>query len=74
LPPYDVKFKQPKNEVELEDNPFLYLGYGVNAYFSTMLHMVKMLLVITLFTMPMLAVYSGNDTKALKDLANYSVN
>ena len=74
LPPESVQIKQPKNETDLEDNPFLYLGYGVNAYFGTMLHLMKMMLWMSIFAMPLIIIYSGNETKALKDLPKYSMN
>lgn len=44
----------------LNENPFLYLGYGVNAYFNIMLNLSKMFAMITLFCIPLYAVYSGN--------------
>ena len=36
------------------DDPYLLLGYGVNAYFGTMMHLAKMFAMITLFILPVL--------------------
>ena len=56
--PTSVVLKQPKSEEVLEEDPFLYLGYGVNAYFGVMMHMVRMFACITIFVLPMLYIYS----------------
>ena len=50
------------------DNPYLRLGYGVNAYYSTIMHLVKMFTVITLFLLPVFYVYAKAETKFLKTL------
>lgn len=57
----EMKIKKPKNDDMLRDDPFLYLGYGVNAYFNTMLNLAKMFAMITLFVIPLYMVYSGNN-------------
>lgn len=41
----------------IEKDPFLLLGYGVNAYFNTMIHLTKMFAVITLFALPIMIIY-----------------
>jgi len=53
--------KIPKNDAMMTEDPFLYLGYGVNAYFNTMLNLSKMFCMITLFVLPLYAVYSKNN-------------
>jgi hypothetical protein len=44
------------------DDPYLLLGYGVNAYFGTMMHLAKMFAVITIFLLPVLYGYFKNET------------
>lgn len=44
------------------EDPYLYLGYGVNAYFGTMFHLVKMFAVISIFCIPILGIYRKNET------------
>jgi hypothetical protein len=56
----EMGIKRPKNDDMMQDDPFLYLGYGVNAYFNTMLNLSKMFCMITLFVIPMLIVYANN--------------
>jgi hypothetical protein len=56
----ELELKKPKSDEMLNENPFLYLGYGVNAYFNVMLNLSKMFAMITLFCIPLYMVYSGN--------------
>ena len=60
-----MKFKLPKAEVEIKQDPFLLLGYGVNAYFDIMLSFCTMFLCITAFMIPVFAGYAGNEVAAL---------
>ena len=60
-----VILKPPKNKQQLMEDPFLLLGYGVNAYFGTMMHLAKMFCVITIFLIPVLAMYFKNDVRFL---------
>jgi len=53
--------KKPKNDDMMREDPFLYLGYGVNAYFNVMLNLSKMFGMITLFVIPLYMVYSENN-------------
>jgi len=57
----EMGIKKAKNDDMMRDDPFLYLGYGVNAYFNTMLNLSKMFAMITLFVIPLYMVYSGNN-------------
>ena len=62
LEPKVDNFKKPKNQEQIKNDPFLLLGYGVNAYFSTMMHIAKMFAVISIFMIPVLYIYSKNET------------
>lgn len=48
-------------------DPFLYLGYGVNAYFSLMGHFFNMFFWITIFLIPVFKMYTSNPINALRD-------
>ena len=54
------------------DDPYLLLGYGVIAYFGTMMHLAKMFCVITLFLIPVLAMYFKNDVEFLSTRPIYA--
>lgn len=62
----EMNIKMPKSESQIIDDPFLILGYGVNAYFDIMLSLVYLCLTITLFCVPMYYYYTSNDQQALK--------
>lgn len=68
-----VKLKEPKNKEQLKDDPFLLLGYGVNAYFGSMLHLVKMFTMISLFALPLFVIYSKNEIKAFEGQPMYGL-
>jgi hypothetical protein len=55
----DIKFS--KSEAKALNEPFLYLGYGINAYFDLMLSLIYMFTAITIFSIPMYYAFSKND-------------
>ena len=57
--------KVPKNDRELREEPFLMLGYGVNAYLDIMLSLSKMFLMITIFCIPIFMFYGNNNMEAM---------
>ena len=69
----EMKIKMPKSDEELIHQPFLMLGYGVNAYFDIMLSLVWMFLCITIFVIPLFYAYSQNPTKGLKHFGKYPI-
>lgn len=63
----DIDIKIPKSDAAIADEPFLMLGYGINAYFDIMISLSYMCLLITLFLVPVYFFYSQNSIKGLKD-------
>jgi hypothetical protein len=61
----ELGIKIPKGDKEITDNPFLLLGYGINAQFDIMLSMVYMFICITIFCIPVYYVYKNNPSRAL---------
>ena len=55
----------PKSENQLIEDPFLVLGYGINAYFDIMFQLALMFLTITAFFIPVYIAYNGNKQQAL---------
>jgi len=53
--------KMPKSDKEIEADPFLLLGFGVNSYFDVMLELMKMNICITIFVLPLFYCYSHNQ-------------
>ena len=54
------KIKIPKSETALLKDPFLMLGYGINAYFEILMSLTWGMFIITLFISPMIYAYSNN--------------
>jgi len=61
----DMGMKVPHSEDELIEDPFLILGFGINAYFDMMLELCEMFVIISLFFIPVYMWYSGNKESAL---------
>jgi len=62
----EMKMKVPKSEDELIEDPFLILGYGINAYFDMMRELSNMFIAITIFFIPVYGWYKGNEAGALE--------
>lgn len=59
----------PKTDLKLEEDPYLRLGFGMNAYFDTLKYMMIMMLLIFVFSFPAIKIYSSYD--GLKNGAMY---
>lgn len=55
-----MNVKIPSSEENYHNDPYLLIGYGVNAYFSIMLSLSKMFAMVALFALPMFIVFAGN--------------
>ena len=58
----DIGIKVPKSEGEIDADPFLILGYGVNAYFDILESLSSMFFMITIFAIPIFMIYAGGDS------------
>jgi hypothetical protein len=54
----EMQIRMPKSEAQLQSEPFLRLGYGVNAYFDIMLSIFYMFVFISLISLPMFYIFS----------------
>lgn len=50
--------KIPKSDLKLEQDPFLLLGFGMNAYFDLIKYMFYIFAIMTLFSLPAMFFYS----------------
>ena len=62
----------PKSDLRIEEDPYLQLGYGMNAYFQIVLQLMCMMSCIMLVTVPMMLIYASHDSLSLKP--GYSFN
>ena len=56
----------PKSDKQVQEDPFLLLGFGVNNYFDIMKSLMNMFTCISIFMLPLLYCYSHNSQSALK--------
>tara|TARA_B110000285_G_scaffold234796_1_gene313066 strand:+ start:251 stop:718 length:468 start_codon:yes stop_codon:yes gene_type:complete len=70
----EMTLKIPSSETVLQEDPFLILGYGANAYFEIIESLFNMALFITIVMIPVMIVYSNNKINGLKFLPHYSLN
>lgn len=69
----ELDLPAPENSGEIAKDPFLLLGYGINAYFSLMTSIAKLFLVLTVLSLPLLIYYANNEVKALSDFPFYPI-
>jgi hypothetical protein len=50
--------KKLKKESEEQENPYLSLGFGMNAYFQMLRSFIALFIVITIIAIPILVIYS----------------
>ena len=55
----ELKFKVPRSEDEIFDDPYVILGYGVNAYYDILFSLCIMFACITIFCIPIYLTYQG---------------
>jgi len=65
-----MEIKFPESDHQLIKDPFLRLGYGVNAYFDIMFSLVIMYGCITLFCLPIYFFYAKNGSYGMKNYAS----
>lgn len=56
-----MDMKMPKTDMKLEEDPFLRLGFGMNAYFDTLRYLTLMMIFIFLCILPVMSFYQGYD-------------
>ena len=54
-----MKFR--RSEQQIEDDPFMLLGYGLNSYFSVVLQLMVMMGLIHLLSLPLMMTYASYD-------------
>ena len=53
--------KLSKSDELLDQDPYLRLGYGITSYFKIILQLLFLMLVLSLFTLPLLLHYASFD-------------
>lgn len=66
----ELGLKVPKSELELIEEPFLRLGYGVNSYFDIMLQMVYLFSFISIVCLPIMYCYQTAPSQGMLKFQN----
>jgi hypothetical protein len=56
----ELGLKPPKNDKMIAQDPFLMLGYGINAFFDLLSSLSTMFLWITIFFIPVFHIYASH--------------
>jgi hypothetical protein len=70
----ELGMKMPKSEEQLKEDPFLILGYGINAFFDILLSLCIMFISITIFSLPIYYIYSSIGQKAFSQEITYPIS
>jgi hypothetical protein len=69
---HKMDLKMPKSELAIEEDPFLLMGFGMNAYFDIMKQLIFMFFWISVFFVPVFYIYSSYD--GLKNAPYYPLD
>lgn len=64
----ELGMKATTGEESSSKDPFVMLGYGINAYFDIMLSLFYMFVCIAIFAIPIFMLYSGNLAQGMQEL------
>jgi hypothetical protein len=54
----EMKLKQPDGDDDIRENPFILLGYGINAYFDILYYLFCCFTMLTIFSLPIYYLYA----------------
>ena len=66
---HKLGIKVSKSDRNLEEDPYLRLGYGLNAFFNLLCHLLLLILLCSLITVPLLMIFARFD--ALENKQGY---
>jgi len=68
------KLKIPKSEKQMVNDPYLVLGYGINAYFDIIFNLMMCMFICFIAFLPVIFIYSSNPVTQLADQGKYFIN
>ena len=63
----------PTQQIEIANNPFLVLGFGINAYFKIIKAMLQMMFWVCIANIPLFYIFAQYDTHKGFPLASLSL-
>jgi hypothetical protein len=70
----ELEIKMPKSEIEIQEDPFLILGYGVNAFFDILLSLCMMFCFISVASIPIFIIYSSMGQGTYSEENSYPIS
>ena len=67
-----LELSVPKSDIQIEEDPFLLLGYGMNSYLQVMVELMCLSGLISIVTIPLMMTFAGYG--ALENFAGYDWN
>ena len=55
----EMKLEPPESDIHIRQNPWILLGYGVNAYFDILYYLCCCFVFVTIFSLPIYSLYSN---------------
>ena len=66
---FEMDEQRREHDQAMEDDPFLLMGYGINAFFDLLLSLMKLCFVITIFCTPLYMAFGGFGFPNVSNLA-----
>ena len=66
--------KIPKSERQQVNDPYIVLGYGINAYFDIIYNLMICMIVCSIAFLPVIFVYADNPIMQLQTQGKYFIN
>ena len=67
-----MDLKLPKSEIQLYEDPYLQLGFGMNAYFDFIKQLLYMTLGMTIFVIPFMCIFAKYDALESTSMAMFN--
>jgi hypothetical protein len=67
----ELNLSAPANDEEIEEDPYLLLGFGINSYFDLLLGFAGFFFQLAFWSLPLLIYYSSNSVKGLEGKSMY---
>ena len=57
----EMDLKLPEGEEDIRKDPFVLLGYGINAYFDILYYLLACFTMLTIFSLPIYYLYASES-------------
>ena len=71
---HELGIKMPKSEKQIKEDPYLIIGYGINAFFDILLSLCTMFCMISIAAIPIFFIYSSMGQGTYSDEKSYPIS